>query len=109
MAAYNQFRKNYPLFGINDTNSFLQFLRDNSIYHAFQISDSDQSLYKIFFTTKLMQANYDKYGEICIIDSTYRINLYSAPLLIISGINNEVEMLYLLWLSYLYLNSEDGG
>ena len=36
-----------------------------------------------------MQANYDKYGEICIIDSTYRINLYSAPLLIISGINNE--------------------
>ena len=36
-----------------------------------------------------MQSNYDKYGEICIIDFTYRINLYSAHLLIISGINNE--------------------
>ena len=89
MAVYTQVRKNYPRFGINDTNSFLQFLRVNNIYHTFQISDSDQSLCKIFFKTKLMQANYDKYGEICIIDSTYRINIYSAPLLIISGINNK--------------------
>ena len=28
MAVYNQVRNNFPRFGINDTNSFLQFLRE---------------------------------------------------------------------------------
>ena len=36
-----------------------------------------------------MQMNYEKYGEICNIDSTYRVNLYSVPLVIIGGLNNE--------------------
>ena len=63
MTVYNAARKNYPRFSINDTNSFLQFLTDNTIHHVFQITDSDQSLCKIFFKSKLMQANYDKYGD----------------------------------------------
>ena len=34
-----------------------------------------------------MQFNYQKYGKICI-DSTYKINKYSASLTVISGLNN---------------------
>ena len=49
MTVYNAARKNYPRFSINDTNSFLQL--------CIQISDSYQSLCKIFFKTKLMQAH----------------------------------------------------
>ena len=42
-----------------------------------------------FCCTKKMQLQYEQYGNIVIVDTTYRINMYNVPLGIISGINNE--------------------
>ena len=37
---------------------------------------------------KIDTVELPKYGKICLIDSTYKVNQYSVPLTVISGLNN---------------------
>ena len=62
-------------FGINDANTLISFFDEESIYHK---EEKLIRVIKVFFFTKYM---YQKYDEICLINSTYKVNKYSAPLL----------------------------
>ena len=87
-SVYYQFRKVHPRFGEEDCKKFVNFLENNEAFYRLVTLEEDQSLTKLFFSTKLMFENFQDYGEILIVDTTYNTNYYSAPLFILSGVNN---------------------
>ena len=40
----------------------------------------------MFFVSPIMKYNYDLFGGVVLIDSTYQTNIYNVPLVIFSGI-----------------------
>jgi len=101
MTVYNQFRKLFPRFGVEDCSNFIQYLLKNEAdYRSLpelgendenqgdSSVETDKSLCKIVFSTKKMKENFKNFGDILIIDTTYNVNYYSTPLVVLSGVDN---------------------
>ena len=91
MSVYYQFRKYFPRFGNEDCRNFLKYLERNEASFRYTIAEGESSLCKLIFSTKLMQENYEKYGDILLIDTTYNTNFYSAPLVVLSGVGKDYK------------------
>ena len=105
-VVYNEFRRIYPRFGILDCQNFVNFLAENGAYwkslpeveefkqkenisQAIGEIEDDQSLCKLFFSTKRMKENLRIFGDVILVDTTYNINYYSTPLVVISGVDHQ--------------------
>jgi len=105
-VVYNEFRRIYPRFGIVDCQNFVNFLAENGAYwkslpeveefkqkenisQAIGEIEDDQSLCKLFFSTKRMKENLRIFGDVILVDTTYNINYYSTPLVVISGVDHQ--------------------
>lgn len=89
-SVYSEFMKQHPRLGQEDCQNFINFLLKNDISYR-QSIDPDNSLCKLVFITKRMLLNYQKFYDIILIDSTYNTNYYSIPLVLISGIDNNMK------------------
>ena len=88
MTIYNQFRAFCPKFGTYDCQNFLNYLVKEEASFRTVISEQNQSLTKLLFSTKLMKKNYQIYGDILLCDTTYQTNFYAAPLVVFSGLDS---------------------
>ena len=84
--VYYQFRKLKPLLGPKDCYNFLCYLEEKNFYVSKDVHEYDSSLCKLFFASHVMQNNYQHFGDILLLDSTYNTNIYRVPLLVFSGI-----------------------
>ena len=84
--VYYHFRKIKPLLGPNDCEFFCQHLKENNFAVKEDIDPNDRTLCKLLFISPVMKANYQKFGDIVLMDSTYQTNIYKAPLVVFSGI-----------------------
>ena len=88
-AVYREFRKIFPFFGPDDANYFLNWCKENSYTIKTEVDYIQKQYTKVLICSTYMQAMYKLYGEILIIDSTYRVNHYKLPLTIISGFTHK--------------------
>ena len=86
--VYNVFRSIHPKLGANDTDNLINELKSRSFIYFHDINKENQKLCKVLFISPKMMNNLDKFGDVIIIDSTLKSNVYKIPLVIISGINN---------------------
>ena len=77
MTVYNQTRKIFPRFAENDAKNLIEFFQEKNIYYKYETNPDNNELNKLFFSTKRMQLQYEKYGNIVIVDTTYRVNIVS--------------------------------
>ena len=89
-SIYNEFRRQNPRFGPMDCKNFLDFLDRNQALKEYETSEN-KDLCKLLFVTEKMKANFSKFGDILILDSTYNTNTYSVPLVVFSGIDNNYK------------------
>jgi len=89
MAVYNQFRTFFPRFRKEDCQNFMNYLELNGATSKCYPVEDDGSLCKLVFSTKLMKSNYEKFGDVVLVDTTYKTNHYSVPLVVISGVDRE--------------------
>ena len=82
-TLYYAFRKIFPRFGDDDANNFVSMLKEKNIYSKIDVIES--KVQRLFLATPRMIRNYELYGDIILIDSTYRVNQYNIPLIIYSG------------------------
>jgi len=74
---YREFRKLYPRFGKDDANHLLNILTRKISQHRFVIDESNNTINRLIFSTPQMINNYKLFGDIMLIDSTYRVNHYN--------------------------------
>ena len=86
---YREFRKFYVKFKANDASNLVNNLRQRRFELRKVINDQDESLTKLIFINQDMRNHYFQYNDVLLIDSTYKTNKYSYPLVIISGADNE--------------------
>ena len=84
-VLYYEFRKIFPRFGNEDANNFINILKQKNVYHKIDLIENKVN--RLFFATPRMIRNYELYGNIILIDSTYRVNQYNIPLVVYSGID----------------------
>ena len=87
-TIYREFRKIYPRFGNEDANNLLKILSNKNIIHKIDIDETNHTIKKLIFATPQMLNNYKLYGDIMLIDSTYRVNHYNIPLIVYSGVDS---------------------
>jgi len=87
MSIYHEFRRLFPRFDEKDCENFIKYLDANNAKYRCLIDENNRSLCRLLFCTKLMVQNYQLYGDILIVDSTYNTNYYSVPLVVISGVD----------------------
>jgi len=86
--VYYEFRKIYPRFGEEDANNMKKILEEKNIYHKFDIDMNTNIVKRLIFATPRMIRNYELYGDIILIDTTYRVNHYNIPLIVYSGVSS---------------------
>lgn len=89
-TVYNEFRRQFPLFGPDDCQKFIEFLETNNCAYKNSLEENT-SLSKLIFSTQIMRKNYEKFSDIVLIDSTYKTNFYSVPLVILSGVDHNYQ------------------
>lgn len=87
-TVYREFRKLYPRFGKDDAQNVVNMLKEKKIYNKIYPEASNTEIKRLFFATPQMIASYKQYGDIVLIDSTYRINHYNIPLVVYSGLDS---------------------
>jgi len=87
--VYHEFKKTKPIFGKNDCTNFYQYLQSKASFIGRNPIENDQSLTKLIFLTETMKRNYELYGDIIMMDSTYNTNLYRIPLVVLTGIRKD--------------------
>ena len=87
LLLYQEFRKIFPFLGSEDAQIFLQYLSKSGCEYK-KVIDNDSSCSKIFFSSELMKDHYENYGDILLIDATYKGNKYSLAIVVLSGFTN---------------------
>ncbi len=87
--VYYHFRKLKPLFGPKDCEFFHKTLIENNFIVYYDVSSTDQTLSKLLLVSPIMKKNYERYGDIVLLDSTYQTNIYKAPLAVFTGIGRD--------------------
>ena len=83
--VYYEFRKIKPLFGPEDCSNFINYLQ--SIYSSLEyLVDDSNGLCKFIFATPAMKTNYKLFGDVLLLDATYKTNQYQVPLIAFSGV-----------------------
>lgn len=85
-SVYREFRKLYPRFGKDDAQTMLNMLEQLKIVPKIDLDGGKVN--RIFFATPGMKKNYEFYGDIVLVDSTYRVNQYNIPLIVYSGVDS---------------------
>ena len=107
-TVYSEFRKVFPLLGPQDAANFIKWCEENQFIVEKQIDENNKSYTKLFICSNLMKEHYKYYGDVVLLDSTYRVNKYRLPIVLFSGfthtgkncifgigiINNETEKTY---------------
>ena len=107
LVVYNEFRRIFPRFGSLDCQNFIDYLEENGAFWKSSLDVEDlnsrdgqlqteriedvQNLCKLFFSTRRMKENLKVFGDVILIDTTYNINYYSTPLVVISGVDNQYQ------------------
>ena len=73
--VYYELRKAKPLLGINDCEYFCAYLLANNFEVKSDIHNEDESLCKLLFVSPVMKENYNLYGDIVLIDCTYKTSI----------------------------------
>ena len=89
--VYYHFRKLRPLLNEEDVNYLVSYLRSKNAFVEPVVDTQNQFMCKLLFCTKTMQENYKKFGNIMLLDTTYKTNKYQIPLLVFTGISSEGE------------------
>ena len=89
--VYYQFRKLRPLLNEKDVHFFVSFLQGKNAYIETFIDSTNQHMCRLLFCTEIMQENYKKFGDIMLIDATYKTNKYQIPLVAFTGISSEAK------------------
>ena len=84
-AVYVEFRKVFPLFGPDDATIFMDWCQENNFIIKKHINVNEKFYTKLFISSPLMRTHFDLYGDIVIMDSTYRVNKYKLPIVLFSG------------------------
>jgi len=84
-TLFTEFRRIFPLLGPQDAVQLINWCESNGYDVAKDINLSDKSLTKLLIVSELMKVNYKAYGDVLIVDSTYRVNKYKLPYVIFSG------------------------
>lgn len=90
-----------------DCQNFIDYLEENGAFWKSSLDVEDlnsrdgqlqtegiedvQNLCKLFFSTRRMKENLKVFGDVILIDTTYNINYYSTPLVVISGVDNQYQ------------------
>ncbi|XP_023750563.1 protein FAR1-RELATED SEQUENCE 11-like [Lactuca sativa] len=90
--VYNLFTKNHKLHSQNDAREFLEYCKSAkseslNFQYAFTL-DSENRLEHIFWCDTHCFELYQKYGDIVVFDTTYKVNSYDMPFDIFVGIDN---------------------
>jgi len=85
-TLYYEFRKVFPRLGQDDADNMVKILEEKNIHY--RTEKKDNKIERLFFSTPRMIRNYELYGDIVLIDSTYRVNQYNLPLIVYSGIDS---------------------
>ena len=88
-TIYSEFRKAFPLLGPKDALVFIQWCENHGYEVAKYIDEENKSLTKILIVSDLMRAHYSSYGDVVLIDSTYRVNKYKLPYVLFSGFTHK--------------------
>jgi len=86
-TVYSEFRKIFPLLSSQDATKFVEFFSQNGYKCIKDINEAEQKYTKILIVSKLMMETYKEYGDIIILDATYRTNKYSLHTSNFSGFN----------------------
>jgi len=84
---YYEFRKVFPRLGQEDAENMINILKEKNIHYKCD-PNKDNKIERLFFSTPRMIKNYKLYGDIVLIDSTYKVNQYNLPLIVYSGIDS---------------------
>jgi len=84
-SVYNEFRKIFPLLGPNDAQNFTNWCEKNNFIVEKVIDEDNRNYTKLFICSQLMKAHFKAYGDVVIVDSTYRVNRYKLPIVLFSG------------------------
>ncbi len=87
--VYYHFRKLKTLFGPKDCEFFHKTLIENNFIVYYDVSSTDQTLSKLLLVSPIMKENYERYGDIVLLDSTYHTNIYKAPFAVFTGIGRD--------------------
>lgn len=88
-VVYNEFRRLHPLLGENDLDFFIKYLKRNNSLLFIYPEEAEKARERLIFTTKSMLKNYENFGDILLIDTTYQTNKYKIPLAVFSGIGRD--------------------
>ena len=73
--VYYEIRKIKPLFGPEDCNNFINYLKSICSPLEYLVDDSNV-LHKFIFATTAMKTNYKLFGDVLLLDATYKTNQY---------------------------------
>ena len=84
-ALYQEFRRIFPSLGPNDAEHFITWCEQNEFLVEKIIDQDNKHFTKLFICSNLMKSHFKEYGDIVILDATYRVNRYKLPLVLFSG------------------------
>lgn len=87
--VHSEFRKIFPLLGPQDAKYLIKWCEEHDYEVIDEIDDKLKYYTKLLIVSKLMKSHYESYGDILIIDSTYRVNKYKLPYVILSGFTHK--------------------
>jgi len=88
-AVYNEYKKAFPLLGPEDAQNFLLWCQEHNFEVAKHIDESNPYYTKLFVCSDLMKAHFKCYGDVVIVDATYRTNKYKLPIILFSGFTHK--------------------
>jgi len=71
-AVYSEFRKIFPHLGPKDAEVFIKLCKERSFLVEHGIDEINRHETKFFICSSLMKFHYELYGDIVLVDSTYR-------------------------------------
>jgi hypothetical protein len=87
--VYNYIRLSHPRFGYQDCQNLVNSLTKKGYDVIATLDRTDNKLIKMIFTSPSMKGFYQVYGDVVLLDSTFKSNIYNFPLVVFSGISHE--------------------
>ena len=84
-SVYREFRKTFPLLGPDDATNFINWCKEYGFTVYEYLDETNRHYTKLFISSQLMQTHFKAYGDVVLVDSTYRVNKYKLPIVIFSG------------------------
>ncbi|XP_078440718.1 protein FAR1-RELATED SEQUENCE 5-like isoform X2 [Wolffia australiana] len=81
----------------SDVDALLEYFRSKqaqspSFFYSFQLN-AEEKITNVFWMDGKMKTDYERFGDVVCFDTTYRMNDYSHPVALFTGVNHHKQMI----------------